>query len=643
MTDTATTPTAIDNNDSNDLNGQTFGNDSVEEEEIIVEENGNGKAKKKKKNNNEEEQSQYKSKSKRSYPTYKYSNKGKGPLHEAVLLAGLPIYLTYENSQIKEIPQIEESSRILVPPDPEEYPYEAYEFKDMGEVLSYVERVKKESRDSLYQKAKSIVQKYNDQDEHNLTLLTADIVWSYFQDKFSTTHYDCIIGDNGSGKSTVGDTFVSVGYRPVNMTDPTAANLFRVLGTIEFGQCTIVADEAEKIDQSSEIMGTLKTGYHIQGKVAKINLNNGKQEFYWTYCFKIIISERSPNQGKAKGVLDRMFIFNCFIGQPKYDIKEILNPAGNKRRQELLDELTDFRKLMLMYRLIHFKDPIPDIDIEVDGRDKELCKPTIQLFYNTNVQKEIESALQKFLNLKNQRKENTIEAALFPIIINLVSVCGREVYASKIWEMITSGTVTQGKYDERKPNEYHSSDYGTIYRNTITNIICDKFGAERKRKNDGTVLIFDNEKLLKVGSAYNHRSSIQTKLSEYEDGGGSREGSESSEGCVGSRRNACTAIQVYHATHNGKIEVFSNNEHNIMPNIATNFVNITNKQNYQATLDTKTLNANLQEPSQPSQPSLQGIVQNIYRIRDTDTWACKNCKQRDDKWYMQKHLCSGKR
>jgi hypothetical protein len=61
--------------------------------------------------------------------------------------------------------------------------------------------------------------------------------------------------------------------------------------------------------------------------------------------------------------------------------------------------------------LIHFKDPIPDINIEVDGRDKELCKPTIQLFYNTNVQKEIEAALQKFLDLKNQRKENAIEVA----------------------------------------------------------------------------------------------------------------------------------------------------------------------------------------------------------------------------------------
>ena len=34
----------------------------------------------------------------------------------------------------------------------------------------------------------------------------------------------------------------------------------------------------------------------------------------------------------------------------------------------------------------------------------------MQLFYNTKAQDEIQSALQKFIDIKNQRKENTIEA-----------------------------------------------------------------------------------------------------------------------------------------------------------------------------------------------------------------------------------------
>ena len=61
-----------------------------------------------------------------------------------------------------------------------------------------------ETIDSIYQKAKSIVRKYNDQDEYKVILLSADTVWSYFQDKFSTTHYLCVVGENGSAKGTCG-------------------------------------------------------------------------------------------------------------------------------------------------------------------------------------------------------------------------------------------------------------------------------------------------------------------------------------------------------------------------------------------------------------------------------------------------------
>ena len=49
---------------------------------------------------------------------------------------------------------------------------------------------------------------------------------------------------------------------------------------------------------------------------------------------------------------------------------------------------------MLIYRLIHFADPITDIDIGLQGRDKELCKPIIQLFYKTRAQNEIEGVFK---------------------------------------------------------------------------------------------------------------------------------------------------------------------------------------------------------------------------------------------------------
>ena len=85
----------------------------------------------------------------------------------------------------------------------------------------------------------------------------------------------------------------------------------------------------------------------------------------------------------------------------------ILKDRGATRQSntsQRLDTLNDFRKLMLVYRLVHYKDPIPDVNVGVEGREKELCKPTIQLFNKTTVQTEIETTLQYFLNRETKRR-----------------------------------------------------------------------------------------------------------------------------------------------------------------------------------------------------------------------------------------------
>ena len=133
--------------------------------------------------------------------------------------------------------------------------------------------------------------------------------------------------------------------------------------------------------------------------------------------------------------------------------------------------------------------------------------------------------LEHFLAIKKHRKENTIEVALYSLITNLVSECGMEISASAIWGRITDGKVI-GHYDERKPNEYQTADYGTVYRNSITNIICDKFGAQRRHKEKGNVLMFDLGKLAKIGKSYDIETNIQLKLPIVE----KTEGYEGSEG-----------------------------------------------------------------------------------------------------------------
>jgi hypothetical protein len=39
--------------------------------------------------------------------------------------------------------------------------------------------------------------------------------------------------------------------------------------------------------------------------------------------------------------------------------------------------------------------------------------------------------------------------------------------------------------------------------------------------------------------------------------------------------------------------------------------------------------------------SVVDVSQNIYRLGNSDSWACKYCKLKGDKWFMGQHTCKG--
>ena len=463
---------------------------------------------------------------KHDYMTFKYSSRFRDTLHEAILLNGKPVFLKYEDGQVQVVPKIEEEDRVLRPPTIEEYPYEPIEFESYEEIKKYQATVLRGvTKEILFQRIFETVSLYIDQDDEIRILISADILWTYFQDLFPTTHYYDISGTgNGIGKSTIGHVFEGIAYRAVRMTDPSAANLYRILGKIEPGQCIMIMDEADRIHTDRDMMSILKEGYTILGKVSKISKNTEKQEFFFSYCFKIRIAEEPMRPAFAKGVIDRSFVIKAIRGMPVYDIKEVLHPASrrNESLEKLHNSLRNLRKLLLMYRLIHFEDPIIDIDTELSGRDKELCKPLLQLFYDTNSYDRIANAIKSFLIRKNTRKNNvSIEPVLYRMVKEMLPKYKNNTIPVKdIWDYLVNNLG--GTYDpDKKPNEFQSYDYDTIYRNTITKIL-EGFGAERKHKKSGNVLIFDQEKLEKIGRMYPTDAEEEVK----------GEGSEGSEGNI---------------------------------------------------------------------------------------------------------------
>lgn len=465
------------------------------------------------------------------FKAYKYSNKGKGKLYEAIVLEEKQCFINYnENSQMfEQSDYIEESSRIISPPSSEEYPYTPYEFEnmdDLNEFLSKASQIK--SIDELYYMAKHFFELYVDQDQHTIVVLASDSILTYFQDLFSVIHYAEAIGANDVGKSSIGYTFEYTGYRVVKGTSISGPNYYRLLGTVEPGQCTIIEDEGDSISEDPDKIRILKAGYELNGKVPKINSNtkNQEQKWFFAFCYKMVLAEKSLSQWKAPGLVDRTFTFKCRPGSVKYSIKKVVSDTINKSSElkGLNKQLIDFRKLMLCYRLLHYRDSLPEIKINLINRDEELTFPSIQLFHGTRAFEEIKQALEFFVKQRRERKSNTIEAALYPILDDFISKDNRIVDSqsnglgvvivpksiaipfSELWNKIASGGI-EGRYDSNKPNEYETVAYGKLYNNTLSSLIADKFGAVLNKKSKGSVLIFDKEKFARFRDVYQGRDS----------------------------------------------------------------------------------------------------------------------------------------
>ena len=508
-----------------------FGSDDIK-----YHNNGNGKSKSSRKKNQPKQQQQKQNnksgankengkkkkenKSKSEFLIYKYSQNGKGDLHESIIFNDLPFFIKYnkDTEDIELVRKIEENTRILRPPEREEYSYAPYEFSSKKELDKFITQAKTITLDEILIQGIKIWKRYVDQDEYIIILLVADSIWTYFQDLFSTTHYSEGVGTNDVGKSSIGYTFEYTGYRTVKATEISGPNYYRLLGSIEPAQCVIIEDEGDSISEDPDKVRILKSGYEYNGKVPKINMNSKNQEQIWfkTFCYKMILSEKSLSKSKARGLVDRTFSFYLRPGKVKYSIKEVVGPNINKNLtyQRLYDELIDFRKLMLCYRLVHYKDKLQEIETGLKNRDNELCKPLLQLFYGTKALKEIIKTLKIFVKQRREIRGNSLEATLYPIIKKIVFEekeldSAKSIYSelkqknktttiqvtfSKIWWLINLGAI-DGNYDENKPNQYETVAYGTLYKNTLSKFIVDKFGARLDKKSHGSVLIFDIDKL----------------------------------------------------------------------------------------------------------------------------------------------------
>jgi hypothetical protein len=300
------------------------------------------------------------------------------------------------------------------------------------------------------------------------SICAADTIFTHFQDKIGLTHYLFFMGDNSSGKSNNLTVLHYIAYRNMMSSGMTAANVYQFLGSGEEGVGTICEDEADNIDEDREKMKVHKNGYTTGKYYHRTDTSVGRQQLKFnTFCFKAFASEKLPDSVTAKGFNQRIIELPCVYGFPQYDISEVANPAGEEEYQELLDELLYTRNTLLVYRLLHFKDKILDIKLNIQGREKQLFKPVLRVFQHTQTQNKLLPVISKYISQRRENNANTLNAFLYDHMKGLIKAQNTyELESNLIWNTI-KGTL-QGKDIPSKPQSYDTVEFGSISQKGIT-------------------------------------------------------------------------------------------------------------------------------------------------------------------------------
>jgi hypothetical protein len=217
-----------------------------------------------------------------------------------------------------------------------------------------------------------------------LNLLTLDSIFTFFHDRFTTTHYTMLVARVGSGKGAALITLTYLGYRVILGSSISGASLLDLFGTLEPAQVVIAEDELNFIKDDSEKRRLYTGGYDIWGLSTRTldgSTANRKIRWFPGFGYKIFGAENSLDANGLGGLSDRTFVINLLKGTPELYIKNLRKPRLSPKYQAALSEINYFRKTMLVYRLLHADDLFEEIETNIDGRALELTGPIIDLFY----------------------------------------------------------------------------------------------------------------------------------------------------------------------------------------------------------------------------------------------------------------------
>ena len=165
------------------------------------------------------------------------------------------------------------------------------------------------------------------------------------------------------------------------------------------------------------------------------------------------------------------------------------------------------RNTLLIVRLLHFNEKIPDIKLNIKGREKQLFKPVLRVFQNTEVLNELLPVVSKYVAQKREANYNTLYAFLYRAIKDLITDRQTsQLESGFIWEYIKSNL--QGADVPGKALSY-DTEFGILSHKDITQTFDHIFGAKVKKSHGKKMLNFDISKLKRLGKIYDLSTEVR--------------------------------------------------------------------------------------------------------------------------------------
>jgi hypothetical protein len=417
-------------------------------------------------------------------------------LWETVKVGGQFYFVSYDSieGKLRWTNEINEENRTLKPYM--ENATESYSFRDQSELENCIKMARSQTLGTLFKMVGLCVSSFYDTDNDAYTnLVAADILFTYFQDRIGKTHYVFVYGEPGTGKGVILECFNQLAYRGVQVTDASAASIYRVLGNVEKGQVVLIIDEANRLEDNPFLLEVLKVGYKGENKVPRVmdasSGENSKVVYYYAYCFKVIAAEKLPVTWKTGGFLSRCLTIQTSPGDPTHDIQDVVDNAGDSENTSIMRELAKLRKLLFAYRLLHYSEPIPDVQIKgIIGRDRELIKPLIRLFKthgDTQSLDTIKKTLHYFIKQRNQEKTDSFEASIHTFINYLLQYKHENeqqqgLAFSEIWNYAKE--QLKGEPVDEKPDTIQTSLFGEVSKKRLAYVLK-SLGGKRDRDSTG--------------------------------------------------------------------------------------------------------------------------------------------------------------